>query len=113
MPDTPLLNDLTAINAVFSAPNSWHQGRYQNDESTCFCLAGACWHLVGGFSGPGAGERAGRLFLALSRTLHGDAADPIRAESQVINWNDKFNRTVEHVRSLIQHTITREANAHV
>lgn len=74
----------------------WGQGRYYNNETQCYCIAGAIWQCTGGLPGGNA------AIAAVAKAIKPDA---LTSEGTVVKWNDDPRRTKQEVLQKIQEAI--------
>lgn len=74
----------------------WGQGRYYNDETQCYCIAGAIWQCTGGL------QDAIAAIGAVAKAINPNA---LTGEGTVVKWNDDPRRTKQEVLQKIQEAI--------
>src|SRR6185312_13307324 len=105
---TQLLDDLRALDALFSDESKWTQGYLARDangiaveflhsDAVCWCLGGAAMKVS-----EGATHRYGRICEALHD------ATPRSAYNNFVIWNDRASRKFHQVKSLIARAIATE-----
>lgn len=96
-----VLTVLRGAREMLEPPGAWIQGRYCNDDRTCFCILGA----LGVADRNDATDPSLRIIIALRRVLppyHGDL---------ISDWNDARGRTQADVLALLDQAIAAEESA--